>query len=373
MLVRTVLLAGSGLVLVGCGCNQEHQFLPSHQPDPLAADHGQWLSMDVAPNGDLAVTYYDRDASGIGFARGEIQDDLSVWWFHEKVDGYPDSEGVNPGERGKFTSMEVAPDGVVWASYYDAVNGALRVAKRTGDTWETEPADGGSGPSPHVGMWTSLALDAEGNPVIAHFDKAEGSLRVARRSADGAWSAQEARPGVSPEAGAGSFARLFIDGSTEYIVYYDAATGSVDLLEGFADAYSHEVIYDQGDVGQWPSLWKDGDSLHVAFHAVDTQDLMLATREGTGGWDVQVVDDAEYVGADTEVFVRDGRVHIVYFDGYENDMKLAVETDEGWDIQVLGGEGVAVGYHNEVAFDGTRWWVASYNYTNRDIFVRPLP
>ena len=172
MLVRSALVAGAGLLMVGCGCNQDHEFLPRYAPDPLDADHGQWLSMDVAPTGDLAVTYYDRDAGGIGFARGEIQNDLQVWWYHEQVDGYPDDQGVNTGDKGQFTSMKVAPDGVVWASYYDGDNGALRLAKRTGGVWETEPADGGSGPSPHAGLWTSLDLDADGNPVVAHYDRA---------------------------------------------------------------------------------------------------------------------------------------------------------------------------------------------------------
>ncbi len=383
-LQRPLVLLGASLLLLGSGCRSDVQFNPNIQPPPLGHDHGQWLSMDIGPSGDLAVTYYDREYGGIGFARGEIQPDDTVWWHHEKVDGYAGSDGVNPGDRGRFTSMQIDAEGVVWASYQDSVNHSLRVAHRRGDTWESELADAGSGITPEAGLWTSLALGPDGQPIVAHYDKANSSLRVARRDAEGTWSAEQVWEGepfettdaegqpVTRPADVGTFARLYLDGDTEYLAFHDSARQSLELLEGTAGSYSHTTVHSEGRVGQWPSLWKEGETLYVAFHDMGNQDLLLAQREGTGDFSVEVVDDARYVGADTEVFVHEGRVHIVYFDGYDNDMKLAVQGEEGWELQRVGASGVGVGYHNEVAFDGTRWWAASYNYTSRDIFVRPL-
>lgn len=366
------------LALVGVlalGCKQDIDFVPQ-EPTPLEADHGQWLSMDVSPGGQLAVTYYDRSMGGLGFAKGEPRSDGAVFWDYEEVDGYPDDNGLNPGDRGKFSSMKIDADGRVWASYYDAGNGALRVAMRDQSAWTTELADSGSGLSPDAGQWTSLDLDAEGNPVVAHYDVKGGSLRVARRDASGTWTAAEVFEGQAvgeTPAGAGQMGRLVIRDGIESIVFYDAARGSLNLLEGPPGAYTHTVIDDAGDAGQWPSIAFDGDTTYVAYQRADTQDLMLATRTGTGAFTTRVVDDGDYRGADTEVFVpAAGQPAILYFDGYENDMWLATTTGATFSLQKVAGDGIAVGYHNEVAFTRGQWWAASYDYTNRRIFVTPL-
>jgi len=380
--VRGVLIAVLGVAVAGCSCHNETTFTPS-ETGVLDSDHGQWLSMDVAPDGRLVVTYYDRTWGAIGFAKGTPKDTGEVFWDYEEVDGYPDEQGLNPGNRGLFTSVKVAPDGVVWASYYDQTNGALRVARRVGGIWEAEVADAGGGLDPDAGQWTSLALDANDNPVVAHYDVGKGELRVARHGETG-WSSEsvfqgQAYDGVDAEGNAvhrdasvGMYARLLIDGNTEYIAFYDAAQQSLNLLEGFPGAYTHTVVYNQGNVGLWPSMWTDGTDLYIAFQNADTQDLMLARRTGGGSFTVSVIDDGPYRGADTEIFMRDGQLSIVYFDGYENDMRLATESGGSWTNETIGGNNIAVGYHNEVAYTHERWWVASYDYTNRRIFTKPL-
>lgn len=365
------------LGVLALGCKQDFDFVPQ-EPTILDADHGQWLSMDVSPDGQLAVTYYDRTRDAIGFAFGEPRaDDGVVFWRYEEVDGYPDQNGLNPGDRGKFSSMRVASDGRVWASYYDASNGALRAAFRDAGVWTAEVADSGSGLSPDAGQWTSLDLDADGNPVVAHYDVKGGALRVARRDSAGSWSAVEAFDGQSVgdiPAGAGQMGHLVIKDGVEYIAFYDAANGSLNLVQGTAGAYTHTLVSDAGDSGQWPSIAFDGETMYIAYQRADTQDLMLATRTGGGAFTTQIVDDGPYRGADTAVFVpAAGQPAILYFDGHENDQWLATSSGGTWSRQKVGGDGIAVGYHNEVAFTRGHWWAGSYDYTNRRIFVTPLP
>ena len=66
--------ASLALVALALGCKQDVDFVPQ-EPQILEADHGQWLSMDVSPDGQLAVTYYDRSMDAIGFAFGEPRAD----------------------------------------------------------------------------------------------------------------------------------------------------------------------------------------------------------------------------------------------------------------------------------------------------------
>jgi hypothetical protein len=341
--------------------------------------------MDVAPDGQLALAFYDVEFGGLGFALGSRHGEF-IWWDYEEVDGYPDSDGLNPGDRGQYCSMMVAPDGTIWISYYNSTTGGLYVAHRTGKKWELELADAGTGLSPDAGQWTSLALDADNRPVVAHYMAGSGELRVARRL-DGSWVAETVWTGEAFEgapdtgdgaieprpASVGKFARLHIDGSTEYIAFYDAAQQTLNLLEGFPGSYVHTVVDDSSDSGQWPSILVDEDTVAIAYHDVGNQNLMLAKRAGGGPFVTEVVDDAKYVGADTEVFDHEGDIGIIYFDGKNNNMNMAIDGEAGWELSVLGGDDGALGFFNEVVRDRNgQYWAASYNYTDRNIFVRSL-
>jgi hypothetical protein len=61
-------------------------------------------------------------------------------------------------------------DGAVYVSYYDATNGDLKLAVRAKDatTWTTLRVDGQSA---DLGLYSSLALDADGVPGISYFQR----------------------------------------------------------------------------------------------------------------------------------------------------------------------------------------------------------
>jgi hypothetical protein len=78
------------------------------------------------------------------------------------------------------------------------------------------------------------------------------------------------------------------------------------------------------------------------------------------------------VGADTEVFRRAGNLAIVYFDGQNNDMKLATKSGTVWVTETLGAADNAVGFHNEIVRLGDGFWAASYDFTGRVLFTYRL-
>jgi hypothetical protein len=370
------------LVVAMVGCKPEYTITPlTSDTPPEDADYGQWLQMGTAPDGAPVIAYYDVTEDALGFGVGSKGADGAWSWTREEVDGYPDSVGIDTGDRGKYASMAVGSDGHVWIAYQDVANKNLRVAHRVGGIWQTELADGGTGPTPEAGRWASLALDADNQPVVAHYDAGARVLRVARKK-DGAWSAITAHEGVDyddadgvhRDADVGAYAALAIQGSTEYIAFYDTAYQRLDLLEGFDGSYTLSTVWDQGNVGQWPSIWTDGDTLVIAFNDVSNGDLMVATRQGGGQFQVQRADAGDWVGADTEVFIRDGSLNVLYFDGYNNDMLHAVQAGDGsWSRAVLGAEGRAMGFFNEATRTGDGTWLAgSYDYTNRKLVFQEL-
>lgn len=382
--VRAALFSLPAVIAVGCSCSDQN-FTPNSFA-PLENDHGRWLSMGVAPDGRLVVSFYDKTKTALGFAIGTVKNSSEILWQYEQIDGYPDiATGLDPGDVGLYTSLVVADDGSVWVAYQDVTAGSLKVAKRTGRTWEVEVADTTTSfTAKKAGMFTSIAIDAEGNPVVAHHDGGTGELRIARRTG-GSWQAETAWTGedytgldadgneVTRPASVGQFAQLEIVGNTEYVTFYDAAQQTLNLLEGFPGSYSHTIVDDSGNVGQWPSVLVEDDGLSIAYQDAGNHDLKLATRSGSGGFELSILDDGEYVGADTAIFRHDGAIGVVYFDGRANNMNLALEEADGWSWSTLGGEEAAVGFHNEVAQDlSGRWWAASYDFTNRTIFSRRL-
>nr|MBA2320534.1 hypothetical protein [Deltaproteobacteria bacterium] len=242
------------LLLILGACKNDYTFPGGEDPfvsaDP--GDVGTWLSLDVAPDGTrMTMAYYDRSQGALMYAIGtpilaplgsapaSTEGDASWIWSYEKVDGWAGSNGLDPGDRGLYASQRTAPDGTVWIAYADA-NGGLWTAHRTGGpVWVLEAAD------PVGGAWASLALDAEGQPVIAHQDETKGTLRVTRQ-VDGGWQSEEAYVGqlfsgtdaegnaVLRPAGAGKFADLHISDGMERVAFYDTAQQELVLIGGEA-------------------------------------------------------------------------------------------------------------------------------------------
>jgi hypothetical protein len=382
-MIRRTLSLLPVLIAAGCSCNQDYAFPERNEVTFDAPENfGAWLSLDQAPDGvQIAMAYYDISEGALGFAVGSPQDDGTVVWAHEPVDGYTGDDGLDRSNRGKYASMKVSGDGSVWVAYHDADQGGLYVSQRLGPgNWsEPEKVDTGGGMAPSAGQWASLALDADNNPVIAHHDGGTGTLRMTRFNGTD-WTSAEIWAGsdytstgdtgeeVTLDANVGTYARLLIHDGTEYVAFYDAAWKTLNLLEGTAGSYTHTVVDDTGDAGQWPSIWTDGTDLRIAYHDVAQQDLVISTRSA-GVWTREIVDSGDYRGADTEIFEHGEAFSVLYFDGVNSDQVLA--TDEGgWTTQTVGGADAAVGFHNEVVQVGGVYWFASYDYTNQTLFIQ---
>ena len=382
-MIRRALCLLPVLIAAGCSCNQEYAFPERNEVSFDAPENfGAWLSLDSTPDGtQIAMAYYDLAAGALGFAVGTPQPDGSVSWAHEPVDGYTGDDGLDRANRGKYASMKVAADGTVWIAYHDVDQGGLYVSQRLGPgNWtEAEKVDVGGGSAPSAGQWASLALDANDRPVIAHHDGGTGTLRTTRFDGT-SWTSEEIWTGsdytvtgdtgedTTIEANVGTYARLLIHDSTEYIAFYDAAWKTLNLLEGTPGSYTHTVVDDTGDAGQWPSMWTDGGSLKIAYHDVANQDLVLSSREA-GAWNREIVDSGDYRGADTEIFLRGDTLSVLYFDGANNDQLLATQDGE-WTTETVGGASAAVGFHNEVVEVRGVHWLASYDYTNQTLFIQ---
>lgn len=346
--------------------------------DPFADDDiGAWLSLAATADGKIAAAAYDRTADGLAY--GTATPGADPTWAWEAVDSFPDDNGLNPGDAGKYAAMAMTADGTPWIVYQDTTNKSLKYATKVSGAWTTGIVDSGGGGRPDAGYWASIAIAGSGFPVVAMHDEGEGELRISRW--DGAaWQhdtpitgeASADETGAPIEADVGEYSSLAVGpAGTEYVAYYDRAWGDLKLAMNTGGSWSVETIDSDGDVGQWPDIAISGGILYIAYHDVTNQDLKLAT--GTpGSWSIQTLDTGDYVGADSAVYAADGTVSVAYFDGVNNDIKKATGSGSSFSTSTHAGTDLALGYHNEVVAVGGTTYVGCYDYTNRRVWLAPL-
>ena len=119
-------------------------------------------------------------------------------------------------------------------------------------------------------------------------------------------------------------------------------------------------------MGAWPDLEIDSGTMYISFHDVGNQDLVFASGTGLPGR--SVVDDGEYVGADSDL-LSGGTAHRV-FRRRNNDFKLATQVGDHWSIETRTGAETGSGFFNELIEMGGRVYGGCYDYTNCTVWSR---
>jgi hypothetical protein len=143
------------------------------QPDGSTDQVGPYTSITVGMEGFPVVSYYNVTGRYLNLVRCMDATCSSAWY------GFIDGGG--PFDAGNHTSIAIGIDGFPIISHYDAIDDNLRVThyctscipipeKTT--TIIDAPGD--------VGQFSSLAIGADGMPVISYYDATNGALKVAR-------------------------------------------------------------------------------------------------------------------------------------------------------------------------------------------------
>lgn len=122
-------------------------------------DVGLYSSIAVTTANIAHISYYDATNGSLKYAR--ITDGSSV--ISTTVD--------TTGDVGKYTSIGVAS--AIHISYYDATNGDLKYATNANGTWEIIAMDSDW----DVGLYTSLAMDDNGQIHISYYDNSYWDLK----------------------------------------------------------------------------------------------------------------------------------------------------------------------------------------------------
>jgi len=210
-----------------------------------ASDVGRWVRMAIDGNNGLHFAYRDETArrlrmlsmapSGCKVAANS-EDDSS---FVPVLVGPPPGHPVAKEDYGTWPSIGITGDGTLLVSYYDAARGNLLLATCRGGTLSQQILDGEDFDTGQdtgdVGLWSSLAIDPDGNAGVAYFDRTRGVLRYAR-SYQGEIDiivVDDGAPVVGslgPYRRVGQYARLVFQGTGEPRIAYTDATNRAVLL-----------------------------------------------------------------------------------------------------------------------------------------------
>ncbi len=359
-----ILTAALSWGLTGCGCNEPVDEEPTPTPAPTPEpqyNRGYYLDMDADSQGRIWLAYQDRETTSLNVARGTGS---PIEFEHFQVEGQGEVIGgllTGNFDGGNYNSIAVDSSDRPHVVHWDRDADRLRYAVRTGDGWDTTNA------ATSGGQFAALGLIGGTDPIVSFYD---GELVVAWK-ADGSWDDETVDAGEpGPEeipADVGQFTDLLVasDG-TVWIAYYDVANGDLKVASGGPGAWTVQVWASEGNVGTWPTLSEHGGDIYVLFQDVDNKDLVLGRWTGAT-LETEIVDEGDFVGADSSIAWIGDTAVVMYHDGVNNDALLAVDDGSGWVLSTHMADG-AVGFFNTIlaSESGQLTW-SCFDHTTTDI------
>jgi len=228
---------------------------------------------------------------------------------------------------GSHSSLAIGNDGLPIISYEDFTAGALKVAKCNDIACATPPTiTVVDDPTNEVGEWTSIAVPADGLPVIGYHDKTAGTLKVAKcANADCTGSATITVVDDDPTNDVGQSLSLAIgsDG-LPVIAYHDVEGGALKIAKCVDPACSDPVVPTTIDAspgafnfGAFPSIDVGDDGFPVISYQASAvlRVAKCVSTDCTGTPILSTLDQrpASNIGAWTSLEIGlDGRPNISY-------------------------------------------------------------
>mgnify|MGYP001320518367 CR=1 FL=1 len=290
-------------------------------PVDTAGSVGFYTSITIGADGLPVISHYDNSNSGLKVTKcGNAA--CSAGNTHTSVD--------TTANVGQYTSIAIGPDGLPVISYYDVTSLDLKVAKcgnaacSAGNT--LTPVDTAG----NVGRFTSIAIGADGLPVISYLDDSNGDLKVAK-CGNAACSAGNTFTNVDPDVLVGYYTSITIgtDG-LPVIAYADINFSDLKVAKcGNAACSASNTLTPvdtAGNVGQYTSIAIGADGLPVISHWGGGVGLKVAKcgNAACSAANTHTIVDADAGNQHTSITIGpDGLPVISYYDAASLGLKVA--------------------------------------------------
>jgi hypothetical protein len=260
--------SSSRLRLAHCGdANCDPANVVFSTPDVSGAvGRTQGTSLTLDASGNPVISYFDQAAN-----RLRVMHCTNANCSGSQTSTTPDTLATG----GQQSSLKLDASGRPVISYYEASNGGRLRIIRCGNVNCTGPSASHSiqtpDPSPNAGLYTSLALDTAGNPVVSYYEAANGGRLKLLHCVNADCSGAGHSIAVVDSATVGEFTSVAIDTrinpatsqpfNVPVISYYDAGNKNMKIVRcGNPNCTSGNVIRNAdtaGDVGKFTSVALD--------------------------------------------------------------------------------------------------------------------
>lgn len=285
---------------------------------------GMFASLDVGPNGEPQVAYFDANNTHLKWAR---RNDAGQWFY-----GIPD-DGGGLNDVGQGCDIVVDDGSLAHISYFDATAGYLMYSRWLGDHWGRDTVDS-VGPLPIFGTdvkGSSITLDPNGDPRIAYYalDSATttGFVKYAYL-VSGEWVIDTAYLIASSDIGHWPDITIREQaGNAPYISHYDNTNAQFRYERWTGSDWAHDIIDNSPGVGSYGSQKLGPLTTHVSYYDAANGDLKWGYTEDYQGWHYESLDTAGNVGMHTSIDLTHlGDLdfpHIAYYDADSTNLKYA--------------------------------------------------
>ena len=290
---------------------------------------GDHASVGIGVDGLPVVSY--RDATN-----GDLNADLKILHCGNEACTAGNQATIvdSPGGVGTDTSLAIGVDGLPVVSYKDATNFDLKVLHcgNIACTSGNQATSVDTGPA-NVGSDTSIAIGADGLPLVSYADVTNGDLKVLHCGSAACASGNEINVADPGRVSADTDTSLaFGADGLPVISYYDFDNGDLVILHCgdplCASGTTTASVDTEQWVGDFSSLAIGTDGLPVVSYRDGTDGDLSVLHCGnvacTSGNVVTPVDtSADPLGYHTSIAIgADGRPVVSYYDGSSNDLKF---------------------------------------------------
>ena len=321
---------------------------------------GRYSSIAVDETNVVHISYHDDQNGVLRYANW----DGATWYINPQVDRDLGSET----DVGSWSSIAVDDSERVFISYMSEKYDNLKYARSDdgGVNWEIETVDEGPESSPHVGSFTSIALDSSNRVHISYLDFSYGEYKLKyATNKTGAWN----RVTIDDDGEAGWDTSIAINSKNEIrISYYDEGEGNLKYATSSGGGWSVKTLYHEGGVGRFTSVAYDKNDLPgISFYHVDSGVLYYTHYDGSS-WKATGLDTSGNVGLATSLAISSGDFpYISYFSDVGDNLKYARGVGSLWSTEVVASQGT-VGQYSSIQVDANgRPRIAYYDATNGDL------
>lgn len=284
---------------------------------PTKTPIGQ-LDRLLAGSPALCVSYHDEFYNNLKFVCRSI---YLKWMPVEIVDG---NDGV-----GLYSSLAFDAEKKPWIAYSDTRNGDLKLASLEYAGWQIITVDRQG----DTGWYPSLAIDAKGHPVIAYYDATNNDVWLARFTDTGVYYSRFDRIGPIKEEDRNDFRISLAIGKNGqiFVAYRD---NLMDQLK-IAVINDEEVRIDVVDAGAgtgysaYLALLPD-DTPIVAFYSKRARNMFVG-QWNKSAYDLESPDSQAKSGRFLSMTIDlYGNPTLGYFSDAADDLRFVRRTSVGW-------------------------------------------